>query len=66
MHRLRSRTGPTWICIILLVVSLAGPTSAQTPGEIVAALKEGGHVVYFRHAATTRSGVDRIEWPRAR
>ncbi len=31
-----------------------------------AALREGGHVIYFRHAATTWSGVDRIEWPRER
>ncbi|MEM8852429.1 MAG: histidine phosphatase family protein [Pseudomonadota bacterium] len=40
------------------------PVLAQP--DIVAALQRGGHVVYFRHAATTRSGVDRIEWPRSR
>ena len=28
------------------------------------ALLEGELVIYFRHAATTWSGVDRIEWPR--
>ena len=33
---------------------------------MVDALQGGGHVVYFRHGATTRSGVDRIEWPRSR
>lgn len=27
-------------------------------------LKDGGYVVYFRHAATTWMGVDKIEWPR--
>ena len=30
------------------------------------ALRRGELVVYFRHAATTWSGVDRIEWPRER
>lgn len=30
------------------------------------ALMDGELVVYFRHAATTWSGVDRIEWPRER
>ena len=44
--------------------------SAQTPRAdlppLTAALLDGGHVVYFRHAATTWSGVDRIEWPRER
>ena len=43
----------------------AGRAAAQA-GDPIAALREGGHVVYFRHAATTRSGVDRIEWPRER
>ena len=33
---------------------------------ILAELADGGEVVYFRRAATTWSGVDRIEWPRER
>lgn len=33
---------------------------------IIPALQGGGHVVYFRHAATQWSGIDRIEWPRER
>ncbi|MEM1045280.1 MAG: histidine phosphatase family protein [Pseudomonadota bacterium] len=37
-----------------------------SPDSLFEALRGGGHVVYFRHAATTRSGVDRIEWPRER
>lgn len=34
--------------------------------DLDAALRAGGQVIYFRHAATTWSGVDRIEWPRER
>ena len=57
----------------LLKVSLAGlafgifPASAD-PGTapMVDLLREGGYVIYFRHAATTWSGVDRIDWPRER
>ncbi|MEM7710056.1 MAG: histidine phosphatase family protein [Pseudomonadota bacterium] len=33
---------------------------------VIPALREGGHIVYFRHAATQWSGIDRIEWPRER
>lgn len=29
-------------------------------------MRSGGHVIYFRHGATTWSGIDRIEWPRER
>ena len=29
-------------------------------------LHDGGLVIYFRHGATTWSGVDRLEWPRER
>jgi hypothetical protein len=35
------------------------------PGAAMAdSLWEGGHVVYFRHAATQWSGFDSIDWPR--
>ena len=52
--------------LALMAPRLAQARAAASPAAIVAALRRGGHVVYFRHAATTRSGVDRIEWPRAR
>ena len=56
-----------WIALLaLLPMLLAAPASAATPGEIVEAVRGGGHVIYFRHGATTRSGIDRIEWPRER
>ncbi|AVL51269.1 histidine phosphatase family protein (plasmid) [Roseobacter denitrificans] len=53
--------------------ALAGSLSALLFGvpkaaraEVLGRLRAGGHVIYFRHAATTWSGVDRVEWPRAR
>ena len=54
--------------LVGLIVASLGPSHASnaTPDEIFDALRGGGHVVYFRHAATTWSGVDRIEWPRER
>lgn len=58
------RTILSWLATLPLLS--APPATAQAPNGIVAQLVDGGHVVYFRHAATTRSGVDRIEWPRAR
>ncbi|XWN32672.1 MAG: hypothetical protein ROR55_06100 [Devosia sp.] len=42
------------------------PRLALAQADVIATLQRGGHAVYFRHAATTRSGVDRIEWPRER
>ncbi|MEL6467808.1 MAG: histidine phosphatase family protein [Pseudomonadota bacterium] len=41
-----------------------GSTRAQT--ELGNALRSGGHVIYFRHGATTWSGIDQIDWPRER
>lgn len=55
--------------VLLAILFFLFATAAQAqamPAQIVEALQAGGHVVYFRHAATTRSGVDRIEWPRSR
>ena len=40
--------------------------STPSVGDIVDALRNGEHVIYFRHGATTWSGIDRIEWPRER
>ena len=49
---------------------LAWPAAAQPaaadPQALLKALQAGGGVVYFRHGATERGGVDRIEWPRSR
>ncbi|MGB0695897.1 MAG: histidine phosphatase family protein [Rhodospirillaceae bacterium] len=41
-------------------------TQSAAPGDLLRALQQGGLVVYFRHAATTWSGVDSIDWPRER
>ena len=52
-----------------LAVPLVGPLAprpARASDAIIAALRGGGHVVYFRHGATTWSGIDRLEWPRER
>lgn len=51
-----------------LTAAAIAPSQASnaSPAEIFEALRGGGHVIYFRHAATTWSGVDRIEWPRER
>lgn len=43
--------------------------AAQSAADAVAllkALQAGGLVLYFRHGATNKGGVDRIEWPRER
>ena len=47
-------------------VSVLPRGAAAHHSTVIPALRDGGHVVYFRHAATMRSGVDRIEWPRER
>ncbi|MEL6641222.1 MAG: histidine phosphatase family protein [Pseudomonadota bacterium] len=52
-----------------LKISLAGlllPGKALAQTELRNDLRKGGHVVYFRHAATTWSGIDQIDWPRER
>ncbi|MEM6758797.1 MAG: histidine phosphatase family protein [Pseudomonadota bacterium] len=46
--------------------ALLAPRRAAASADLRAALRSGGHVIYFRHAATTWSGVDQIDWPRAR
>ncbi|MEM8552554.1 MAG: hypothetical protein AAGF45_09245, partial [Pseudomonadota bacterium] len=55
--------------LVALAAALLMPAPAAVAsagGDLLDALKRGGHVIYFRHAATTWSGVDRIEWPRER
>ncbi|MEM6388077.1 MAG: histidine phosphatase family protein [Pseudomonadota bacterium] len=44
--------------------ALAAPAFAQT--GLRDDLRQGGHVIYFRHGVTTWSGIDSIEWPRER
>ncbi|MEL6596022.1 MAG: histidine phosphatase family protein [Pseudomonadota bacterium] len=34
--------------------------------SLLARMRGGGNVVYFRHGATTWSGIDQIDWPRER
>ena len=56
----------------LLALGCGGwwPRAARAEGalraELLDALRRGGTVVYFRHGATDKGGVDRIEWPRNR
>lgn len=40
------------------------PSAVRADARVIDALKGGGHVVYFRHAATTWSGIDQVDWPR--
>lgn len=52
------------------LVSAVAPAWAQSPAAdvpaLLKALQTGGLVVYFRHGATDKGGVDRIDWPRSR
>lgn len=66
IHRPPRRMHAALVALLLLPAAWSGALARASPGEIVAALKGGGHVVYFRHGATTRSGIDRLEWPRER
>lgn len=46
----------------LLLIAFAAPAAAQTPDEaaLMRALRNGGHVIYFRHAATDWRSDDRL------
>src|SRR5215475_3325841 len=50
----------TWVAAVALVVATALPVSAQTlaGAELLAALRAGGYVIYFRHADTDHSRQD--------
>lgn len=52
--------------LALCVAGLAGGCTRSSGGTVFDALKAGGHVIYFRHAATDRRGVDMPDWPRSR
>lgn len=62
---------PTRRTLLASLAALGGASvlprgAAAHHSTVISALRDGGHVVYFRHAATTRSGIGRIEWPRER
>jgi phosphohistidine phosphatase SixA len=48
------------VAVVALVIAAAMPASAQTPtrAELLAALRAGGYVIYFRHADTDHSRPD--------
>lgn len=48
------------------IAVLTVPSALSAQQSIVSFVKSGGCVIYFRHGATTRSGVDHVEWPRDR
>ena len=53
------------LCSLCCVIYCPGAISQQlTVDALKQDLRNGGYVVYFRHAATTWMGVDKIEWPR--
>jgi phosphohistidine phosphatase SixA len=68
----RPPTSPTATAAMAQPASPAAatPAAAASPsGELagqalVDALRRGGYVIYFRHAATDRGGVDSVAWPR--
>lgn len=54
---------------VFLKMSMAGlfvPGGAFAQIDLRNDLRRGGHVIYFRHGATTWSGIDQIDWPRER
>lgn len=54
---------------VFLKIGLAGllvPGKALALTELRNDLRRGGHVIFFRHGATTWSGIDQIDWPRER
>lgn len=59
MHRRRFLT---------MSLAFASTASFASEGHALAGdlLRSGKGIVYFRHGATTWSGIDRIEWPRSR
>lgn len=47
-------------------VLASGVRGRAMPAVLLEELQAGGLVIYFRHAATTWSGIDSIDWPRER
>jgi phosphohistidine phosphatase SixA len=52
--------------VLLARVPAVDAASPSERADLVTALRRGGLVVYFRHGATTRSGIDQVDWPRER
>ena len=46
------------VCALLLLLLGCSPVSAEDSRELVSALKQGGHVIVFRHGATDDSQKD--------
>ncbi|MEL6316880.1 MAG: histidine phosphatase family protein [Pseudomonadota bacterium] len=66
---LKRRSVLRWAAAAALALGATGRARATEPVVSEAALQalsRGELALLFRHAATTWSGVDRIEWPRAR
>ncbi len=47
-----------------LAAGIAGCTRTAAPPDVTRTLQGGGHVIYFRHGATTWQGRDSQHWPR--
>lgn len=55
---------PGYFSVFLLVMGTAIQAQTSLKGAaLIEALQEGGYVIYFRHAATDRGGVDSIDMP---
>jgi phosphohistidine phosphatase SixA len=52
--------------VLLARVPAVDAASPSERADLVTALRRGGLVVYFRHGATNRSGIDQVDWPRER
>lgn len=50
----------------ITLLGLCAPGLGHAQQGLRDALRDGGHVIYFRHGATTWSGIDNIAWPRER
>jgi phosphohistidine phosphatase SixA len=50
----------------LLAAGVAGCSRVAATPAAIEALRGGGHVIYFRHAATDWQGSDQHTWPRER
>jgi broad specificity phosphatase PhoE len=61
MQRMRSVAGIA--AVTLLLTSVAPIVPAQVDEGLVAALRAGGHTIYFRHAETDWGQSDRVDGP---
>ncbi len=52
------------VIVLAIVALISHPVQASVSVKTRDALLAGELVIYFRHAATTWMGIDRIEWPR--